>query len=82
MIPMIDETVTLLQMRGKEVIVNSCETQTDEIDIMRCDECDYPAQDICDLGAHVFEICSSESYDDLITCHYCEVKLKTKDDLR
>lgn len=81
MILLLEETVKLLQTKGKEVIVNSCETQTEDVDIMRCDECDYPAQDICDLGAHVYEIHSSESYDDLISCHYCEVKLKTKDDL-
>jgi hypothetical protein len=36
---LLEETVKLLQTKGKEVIVNSCETQTEDVDITRCDEC-------------------------------------------
>ena len=30
-------------------------TQTEDKDFMRCEDCEYPAQDICDLGAHILQ---------------------------
>ena len=57
------------------------ETQTEDVDMMRCDECDYPAQDICDLGAHIYEVHGSEGFEDNITCNYCHDKFNSKDSL-
>ena len=68
-------------MKDKDVVKKSSETQTEEEDLMRCEDCDYPAQDICDLGAHIYEIHGPESFQELITCHYCNEKFKTKDSL-
>ena len=58
-IHLLEETVKILEiksskveMQKKNVSEKPAETQTAEVDMMRCDECDYPAQDICDLGAH------------------------------
>ena len=66
---------------SEKLSVKACETQTEDVDAMRCQECEYSTQDICDLGAHVIEVHSSGNDNEMITCHYCEAKLKTKGDL-
>ena len=66
---------------SENLSVKACEIQTEDLDTMRCQECAYTAQDICDLGAHTFEVYSSGNDNKMITCQYCEAKLKTKEDL-
>ena len=87
-IHLLEETVKILEIKSsrveikdKDVVEKSAETQTEDVDMMRCDECDYPAQDICDLGAHIYEIHGPESFEEVITCHHCKEKFKTKDSL-
>ena len=46
---------------------------------MRCDEFDYLAQDICDLGAHIHEVHGSDGLEEEITCNYCHERFKSKD---
>ena len=87
-IHLLEETVKILEFKSskieikdKNVSEKSAETQTEDVDMMRCDECDYPAQDICDLGAHIYEVHGSEGYEEAIACNYCQEKFKTKDSL-
>ena len=87
-IHLLEETVKVLEFKSfkveikkKNISETSAETQTEEVDMMRCDEFDYPAQDICDLGAHIYEIHGPESFEEVITCHHCKERFKTKDGL-
>ena len=41
-------------MNAFKVGKTATETQTEEIDSFICDKCDYPNQDICDLGFTTF----------------------------
>ena len=80
-IHLLEETVKILEVKSSKVEIENknaskkaSETQTEDVDMMRCDECDYPAQDICDLGAHIHEVHGSESFEEVITCNYCQEK--------
>ena len=62
-IHLLEATVKILEIKSSKVEIKnknasekSAGTQTEDVDMMRCGECDYPAQDICDLGAHIFEV--------------------------
>ena len=61
MICMLEETVKLLEKKLNyvETAHNNVETQTDEQDHMRCNECEYPAEDIYDLGEHLYKFHTS-----------------------
>ena len=74
-------SVQIENISRENLSVKACETQTEDLDTMRCQECAYTAQDICDLGAHAFEVHSSGNDNKMITCQYCEAKLKTKENL-
>ena len=67
--------------RCEQPSVESCETQTEDEVATICDKCDYPTNDICNVEAHSEEFHSLESDYEIITCHYCKAKLKTKEDL-
>ena len=68
-----------------KAIVKSVAVQTEnmEMDIMRCNECEYPAEDIYDLGEHMYEIhtMENEGITDQIACYYCDDSFTTKKDL-
>ena len=53
------------------------------MEIMRCNECEYPAEDIYDLGEHLYEIhtMENESSKDTIACYYCDEQFETKSNL-
>ena len=85
-IHLLEETVKVLEFKSfkveikkKNISETSAETQTEEVDMMRCDEFDYPAQDICDLGAHIHEVHGSDGLEEEITCNYCHERFKSKD---
>ena len=62
----------------------SASVQTEDQPLLRCNECEYPAEDIYDLGEHMFEFHSeqaSESCDSEIICHFCGDNFKMKEDL-
>lgn len=52
----------------------SVQTVLFEEDIMRCNECEFPAEDIYDLGEHMYEFHG----DGAIDCYYCDDSFKTK----
>ena len=51
-----------------------------EEDIIRCKECEYPAEDIYDLGEHMHEF-HGENTKEALDCHYCDEIFQTKKDL-
>ena len=56
-------------------------TQTEDVDFMRCEDWEYPAQDICDLGAHIFQYHVSQHHEKLIKCYFCDEKFESKGSL-
>ena len=48
--------------------------------MIRCKECEYPADDIFDLGEHVYEF-HGEHEKNSLECHYCDEKFQSKRDL-
>ena len=46
-----------------------------------CIECEYPAEDLYDLGEHMYEVHAEDNVEYTISCHYCGNFFKTKSDL-
>ena len=79
---MLEETITLMERRENSVKTDiDVQTEDQDDEMMRCNECEYPAEDIYDLGEHMYEIHTLESLDSTIVCHHCGFKLKTKKEL-
>ena len=68
------------QNNSKELLQNAVGVQTDSIKIMFCKECEYPADNIFDLGEHMFEF-HTERYENKMDCHYCDDSFNSKDRL-
>ena len=84
----LEETIQLMEKKDKSSKEKtSASVQTDDYDqaLMRCNECQYPAEDIYDLGEHMYEFHSDQASEtcesDNIACHYCGDKFSTKGDL-
>jgi hypothetical protein len=52
-----------------------------DLDRMWCIESEYPAEDIYDLGEHMYEYHAEENSDYAITCYFCGNDFRTKGDL-
>ena len=55
-------------------------TTTGEL-ILFCNECEFPADDIYDLGQHMYEYHSEDEGNDKVACHYCDETFDTKDNV-
>ena len=72
--------------KNKEISAHSDKTSVGvqtilfEEDMIRCKECEYPADDIYDLGEHVYEF-HGEHEKNSLECHYCDEKFQSKRDL-
>ena len=68
-INMLEEKIKSLQKKPQSL--KSASVQTNNVDGMLCIECEYPAEDIFDLGEHMYEIHAemNEEYNE--SCHYC-----------
>ena len=72
--------------KNKEISAHSDKTSVGvqtilfEEDMIRCKECEYPADDIFDLGEHVYEF-HGEHEKNSLECHYCDEKFQSKRDL-
>ena len=91
-IHLLEETVNILELNVKKSKVEKKDAvpkavvvavQTEDMEIMRCNECEYPAEDIYDLGEHLYEIhtMENESSKDTIACYYCDEQFETKSNL-
>jgi hypothetical protein len=55
--------------------------QTEDMNRMFCIECEYPAEDLFDLGEHMYEVHAELNDDYTIACHHCGNYFKSKGDL-
>ena len=51
---MLEENIKSLQKKSQSF--KSASVQTDNVDGMLCIECEYPAEDLFDLGEHMHEV--------------------------
>ena len=49
--------------------------------LLKCDECQYPADDLCELGEHMIMTHKFEDSKEAVYCDFCGMKLETKKDL-
>ena len=59
----------------------SISVQTEDMNRMFCIECEYPAEDLFDLGEHMYEVHAELNDEYTIACHYCGNYFKSKGDL-
>ena len=59
----------------------SISVQTEDMNRMFCVECEYPAEDLFDLGEHMYEVHAELNDDYTIACHHCGNYFKSKGDL-
>ena len=59
----------------------SISVQTEDMNRMFCIECEYPAEDVFDLGEHMYEVHAELNDEYTIACHYCGNYFKNKGDL-
>ena len=78
-INMLEEKIKSLQKKSQSS--KSASVQTDNVDGMLCIECEYPAEDIFDLGEHMYEIHAEANEEYNESCHYCTQLFKTKRDV-
>ena len=67
--------------KSKEKSSKPASVQTDNVDGMLCVECEYPAEDIFDLGEHMYDIHAEANEEYNESCHYCTQLFKTKRDV-
>ena len=71
------------QKSSKELVQRSISVQTEQItyvpteEMMFCNVCEYPAEDLYNLGEHMFEF-HREGYVSKIDCHYLKKALKLR----
>ena len=68
---------TLLKAKTSSAGTN----ETNALEDLKCDNCGYPAQDLCDLGAHIFEWHAEEKWEEVFPCAFCDMRYPTKNDL-
>ena len=70
-----------LKDSGSKPEKTSISVQTEDMNRMFCVECEYPAEDLFDLGEHMYEVHAELNDDYTIACHYCGNHFKNKGDL-
>ena len=80
---MLEDTIKLMENKLNPVEIEKNSKlrliQTDEPDIMRCNECEYPAEDLYDFGEHMYDCHAlSGSNEESISCNYCDDKFKAR----
>ena len=79
--------IDILEQKMKSVHSKSkssktASVQTEDIEAMFCLECDYPDEDIFDLGEHMYEIHAEDTEEYNESCYYCTTQVfKTKSDV-
>ena len=75
---LLEETVKLLENKSSNVELKSVTVQTE---IIRCEECEFPAEDVNDLVYHMYEFHPLQGNEKGMECHYCDDKFESKRDL-
>ena len=73
-IALLEETVQVLETRSQQKKLISSSTQTEDVDRKWCIECEYPAEDLYDLGEHMYEVHAEENAEYCARCQYCGIK--------
>ena len=78
-IQLLEEIVKVLENTANKdkVEKNTIESQTVtfKTDTIRCNKCDYPAEDLVDLGEHMYEFHTENTFCH-ISCLFCEENFK------
>ena len=56
-------------------------THTENDDEPICTHCGYPAQDLCDLGAHIYEWHAEANWNEVFECSICDMRYPCKKEL-
>ena len=72
---------TLLKAKTSSDGTNDTNALENNEEDLKCDNCGYPAQDLCDLGAHIFEWHAEEKWEEVFLCAFCDMRYPTKNDL-
>ena len=75
---LLEETVKLLEKNCSKVEQKSVTVQTE---IIRCEECEFPAEDVNDLVYHMYEFHPLQVNEEGMECHYCSNKFESKSEL-
>ena len=75
---LLEETVKILENKAFSVEKTSVSVQTE---IIRCEECEFPAESINDLVFHMYEFHPLEVNENMVKCNYCSDTFTTKGDL-
>ena len=78
------EKISMLERKlelGDKPEKTSMSVQTEDMNRMFCVECEYPAEDLFDLGEHMYEVHAELNDEYTIACHYCGNHFKSKGDL-
>ena len=75
----LENTLELIKEKGKSS--QSVTVQTKDLKRMWCIECEYPAEDLYDLGEHMYEFHAEENDEYTISCYYCGNYFESKEDL-
>ena len=71
-------------IQKKEITANNVKkvevsTETDECN-QQCNECEYPANDMYELGEHIYEFHTIKTHGKFV-CTFCDEKFGSKDDM-
>ena len=78
------EKISMLERKleiGDNPEKTSISVQTEDMHRMFCVECEYPAEDLFDLGEHMYEFHVELNDEYTIACHHCGNHFKSKHDL-
>ena len=78
-IDILEQKMKSVQSKSKSS--KTASVQTEDMEAMFCLECDYPAEDIFDLGEHMYEIHAEDTEEYNESCYYCTQVFKTKSDV-
>ena len=78
-IKILEQKIDSVQKKSKSS--KSASVQTEDMEALYCIECEYPAEDLFDLGEHMYEIHAEETEEYQESCYYCSQVFKTKNDV-
>ena len=64
--------------RSSNSIKKTIGIKTEDMERMFCIECEYPAEDVFDLGDHMYEVHAELNDNYTISCYYCGNYLNLK----
>jgi hypothetical protein len=76
----LEKTVELLQKDKSTTDIEKVEVEVQTDDSETCNECEFPARDIWELGEHIYEFHTLKTYGEFV-CTFCNDKFGRKRDL-